>query len=264
MSRDRERRTRRARLTLAGLAVLAAAALAGGGYGVAVLLNEDRGAGVPAAKSPASGTPAPGPSGVPSGAELEKTPEKGHKMTLFKPTGHANGVATGFKYSPVDAVSAAVYWWEEYAWLDDQKARQQLEAVVSPDATGYVDQEVSKVRKLREQVGLPPSGGTTSSVTFTTSVHAARMYSLPVEGEKPGAVVEVWMSYDRYATGPDGAPDKAPLKDQVTSVILRWQGGMWRLTNQPGYVKHATTPVSYLPDSPYAWRDGWRQVQREG
>ncbi|MFE2849757.1 hypothetical protein ACFXJO_01300 [Streptomyces lavendulae] len=264
MSRDRERRTRRARLTLAGLAVLAAAALAGGGYAAAVLLNEDHGgSGTPAAGGP-TGKPSGAVPSAPSAKATAKTPGEGPKVTLHKPTGHANGVATGFKYSPVGAMSAAVYWLEEYSWLDDQKARQQLEAVVSPDAVGYVDKEVSEVRKLREAVGLPPSGGTTSSVTFTTSVNAIRSSALPVEGQKPGDVIQVWMNYDRYATGPDGAPDKQPLKDQQTNVILRWQGGMWRLTNQPDYVKHSSPPVSYLPDSPYAWRDGWRQVQRAG
>ncbi|WP_331737812.1 hypothetical protein [Streptomyces sp. NBC_01276] len=266
MSQGKDAKTRRARLTLAGLGVLAAGVLVGGGYGVAVLLDDD-GGGTPAAGAPATTAPPAHPSGPasPSGSgEVSKTPDTGPKMRLFKPTGHADGVATGFKYSAVDAVSAAVYWWEEYAWLDDQKARQQLEAMASPDADGYVDQEVSKVRKLREQVGLPSSGGTTSSITFTTTVQAVHVTSLPVEGEKPGAVVEVWMSYDRFATGPDGAPDKEPLKDELTSVILRWQGDRWRLTNQPGYVKHSHVPVSYLPDSPYAWRDGWRQVVREG
>ncbi|MCX5374963.1 hypothetical protein [Streptomyces sp. NBC_00091] len=263
MSADGDRKARRAKLTLAGIAVVAAVLLAGGGYGAAVLLNDEGGS-----AAPASGAPAKGPSGAPSasasGAELSKTPETGPKLKLFKPTGHANGVATGFKHSGVDAVSAAVYWWEEYAWLDDQKARQQLEAVVSPDSADYIDQQISEVRKLREQAGLPPSGGTPSAITFTTSVQAVRYYALPVEGEKPGDVIEVWMSYDRYATGPDEKPDNNPLKGELTSVILRWQNGMWRITNRPNYVKHSSHPVSYFPESPYAWRDGWRQVQRAG
>ncbi|WP_260613923.1 hypothetical protein [Streptomyces sp. WAC07061] len=266
MSAEGDRKARRAKLTLAGLAVAAAVLLAGGGYGAAVLLDDDGGPGAPTAGAPAPGAPAKGPSAGPSasGAELSKTPETGPKLKLFKPTGHANGVATGFRHSGVDAVSAAVYWWEEYAWLDDQKARQQLEAVVSPDAPGYVDQQVSEVRKLREQAGLPPSGGTPSAISFTTSVRAVRYYALPVEGEKDGDVIEVWMTYDRYATGPDGKPDTNPLKGELTSVVLRWQNGMWRITNQPGYVKNSSHPVSYFPESPYAWRDGWRQVQRAG
>ncbi len=260
-----DRKTRRARLTLAGLGVLAAVVLTGGGYAAAVLLGDD-GSQPSAAGAPASAAPGKAPSGgavpSPSGREVSKTPETGPKQKLFKPTGHANGVATGFKNSGPDAVSAAVYWLEEYAWLDDQKARQQLEAVVSPDSKGYIDQQVSEVRKLREGIGLPPSGGTPSGITFTTSVNAVRSYSLPVEGEKPGYVIEVWMSYDRYATGPDGKPDTNPLKNQLTSVILRWQDSMWRITNQPEYTKHTSHPVSYFPDSPYAWRDGWRQVLR--
>ncbi|MFJ8162134.1 hypothetical protein ACIRBY_14545 [Streptomyces sp. NPDC096136] len=268
MSSGADRKTRRARLTLAGLGVLAAAVLVGGGYAAAVLLNDGGGSGTPAAGAAASGAPGKAPSGAPSmsapGKQGPKTPETGFKMVLDKPKDHANGVATGFAPSPTGAISAAVYWWEEYAWLDDQKARQQLEAVVSPDSKGYIDQQVSEVRKLREGIGLPPSGGTPSGITFTTSVIAERTYSLPVEGEKPGAVVEVWLTYDRYATGPNGQPDEKPLKNQLTNVILRWQNGMWRITNQPDYVKHSNYPMTYSPGSATAWLDGWRQVQHAG
>ncbi|MYZ33634.1 hypothetical protein GT002_00450 [Streptomyces sp. SID4917] len=140
-------------------------------------------------------------------------------------------------------------------------ARQQLEAVTSPDATGYIDEQISEVRKLREGANLPPSGPAPAGLTFTTSVEAATSKSLIAPGDKPGDVVQVWMHYDRYATAPDGGSDDDPLKDQTDDVIVKWQDGGWKLTNEPKYWKQRYFPVSYAPDSPYATQDGWVQVQ---
>ncbi|MFJ6934761.1 hypothetical protein [Streptomyces sp. NPDC101132] len=155
MSRQAQQ-ARPARMTLAGLGLLAAALLAGGGYAAATLFDEEDGGGRPAvdAKPSASAprTAAPG--------KTPMTPARAKKITLDPPKDHKDGVAVGFEHTPRGAISAAVYWWEEYAWLDDQKARQQLNAVVSPDATGYVDEQVSEIRAFRERLGLPPSGGT--------------------------------------------------------------------------------------------------------
>ncbi|MFI8105408.1 hypothetical protein [Streptomyces sp. NPDC086023] len=247
---------RRARMTLAGLGLLAAALLAGGGYAAATLLGDGDGSDRPAgdAKPSVSAPPKASPGKPPM------TPARAKKITLDSPKDHKDGVAVGFEHTPRGAISAAVYWWEEYAWLDDRKARQQLNAVVSPDATGYVDEQVSEIRAFRERLGLPPSGGT-SGILFSTSVHAVRPSSMDVPGEELGDVVEIWMSYDRFATGPDGAPDKDPLRGETTNLFLRWQDGAWRLTNQPEYVKQESFPVAYDPDSPYAWNDGWVQVR---
>ncbi|TLQ39028.1 hypothetical protein FEF34_40115 [Streptomyces marianii] len=159
-------------------------------------------------------------------------------------------------------MSAAVYFWEEYAFLDDQQARRQLEVVTSPDATGYIDEQISEVRKLREGAGLPPSGPAPAGVTFTTSVEAVRVTSVDVPGLPLGDVVQVWMHYDRYATGPDGGADDNPLKDETDDLFLKWQDGAWKLTNEPDVVKRGSFPVAYFPESPHAWRDGWKQVKR--
>lgn len=150
MGRDSDLKARRARFALAGLAVLGAAVLVGGGFAAAVLMEDDP-------KSPAASAPPASPSVPASSSPTDRlTPATGKKMTLDKPTGQKDGISTGWQHSPIGSVSAAVYWWEGYAFLDDQKAAQQLSAMVSPNATGLVDKQVSDVRKLREAVGLPP------------------------------------------------------------------------------------------------------------
>ncbi|MET9956012.1 hypothetical protein ABZ135_31330 [Streptomyces sp. NPDC006339] len=191
------------------------------------------------------------------------TPAKAKPFHLVAPTGQANGISTGFPHNTKGAISMAVYFTEEYALLDDQKARQQLEAAVSPDTSGYVDQKVSEVRKLREGVGLPPSGGNPAGLTFTTSVKAVRAKTIRAEGLPLGDVLHIWFVYDRYATGPDGGADKNPLRDETSDVIVKWQNGAWKLTNEPELWAKRTYPVAYDPDSPYAWQDGWWQVLHE-
>lgn len=88
------------------------------------------------------------------------------------------------------AISAAVAYWEEYAWLDDAMARRQLQVLVSPDSPQTIDKQVSAVRTLREGVGLPPSGPAPAGVTFSTVVEAVRGKSLT----KDGGVVQICWS----------------------------------------------------------------------
>lgn len=248
-----DRKARRAKLTLAGIGVLVVGVLVGGGVTAYAVLSEDD-----------TAAPKPGPSASTAGPSTDKptqkptmTPEKAKKLTLNVPTGQRGGASIGFPHSPSGSVSAAVYFWEEFAFLDDQKARQQLETVVSPDATGYIDEQVSEVRKLREGANLPPSGGTPAGITFTTAVNAVRARSLTSDGN----VVDVWMNYNRYATKADGSPDDDPLKDETDDLIVKWQDGQWKLTNEPKYKKKRSFPAAYSPDSPYATQDGWQQVR---
>ncbi|MFE7330328.1 hypothetical protein ACFU8W_36315 [Streptomyces sp. NPDC057565] len=191
------------------------------------------------------------------------TPERAKKVPLSVPTGQKDGVSTGFPHNYVGAISTAVYFWEEYAFLDDQKARQQLMAVVSPDATGYVDEQISEVRKMREGANLPPSGGTPAGITFTTTVNAVRARTLTSSELPRGDVIHIWMNYDRYATTPEKSTDDDPLKGEDIDFIVKWQGGAWKLTNELAYWKQRTFPVAYFPESPYAWRDMWWQVRHE-
>ncbi|MET7858162.1 hypothetical protein ABZS81_13215 [Streptomyces sp. NPDC005318] len=249
-----DRTARRAKLTLAGLAALAAAGLAAGGVAAYSLLGNDD-SGKRTAGHSVTAKPEPSATGSNGGGRM--TPEKAKKITLRVPTGQQNGVSSGFPHSPSGAISAAVYFWEEFAFLDDQKARQQLEAVVSPDAAGYVDEQISEVRKIREGANLPSSGGTPAGITFTTTVNAVRGKSLTSDGE----VVQIWMNYDRYATTPEKPTDDDPLKDEDVDFILKWQNGQWKFTNEPQYWKKRSFPVAYFPESPYAWDDGWVQVR---
>ncbi|ARE79521.1 hypothetical protein B6R96_36370 (plasmid) [Streptomyces sp. Sge12] len=156
-------------------------------------------------------------------------------------------------------MSAAVYWWEEFAWLDDEKAAQQLKAAVSKEAPGYVDKQVSEIRKMREVLGLAPSGGIPADVSFTTAVHAARGKTLKAPGLPVGDVMQVWLSYDRFATGPKGGTDQNPMRGATISFVVKWEDGAWRLTDK--YDALGDYPVAYEPNSPYAWSDGWVQVR---
>ncbi|MEE1769297.1 hypothetical protein PUR34_14335 [Streptomyces sp. JV185] len=254
-----DRSARKAKLTLAGLAVLAAAGLVGGGV-VAYSLFGNDGSEKGAAGPTATAKPGPSGSGPDSGGQV-MTPEKKDKLLLSVPTGQKDGVSTGFPHSARGAVSAAVYFWEEYAWLDDQKARQQLGAVVSPDATGYVDQEISEIRKGREAANLPSSGGTPAGLTINTIVEAVRPKSITLPGATRGDVVQIWMSFDRYATTPEKATDDNPMKGDTVDFIVKWQDGAWKLTNEPKYWQKRSFPLAYAADSPYASRDGWVQVR---
>lgn len=243
-----ETKARKARLTLAAIGVLTVGVLVGGGVtAVAVLGGED--------SDHSTGQPAPTNTPSPTGTST-RTPQQARKLDLESPTGQEDGLSTGFSDGYSGAVSTAVYFWEEYAFLDDQKGRQQLEAIVSPDAEGYVDERISETRTLREQVGLPPSGGTPAGITFTTAVKAVRPFAL----DQTGRVVQIWLNYDRYAVQADGSVDDDPLKNQQTDLILKWQDGAWKLTNEEQYWKKRSYAVDYAPDSNLAYRDGWRQV----
>ncbi|MFC9295761.1 hypothetical protein ACFTWH_10875 [Streptomyces sp. NPDC057011] len=250
-------KARRARLVLAAIVVALAALLAAGGFAAARLMQDDAKDSKSQAEAGPSASASPAPTGSAS-SEGPMTPEKGKKITLSKPTGHKDGVAIGFPASPVGGISAAVYFWEEYAWLDDEKATQQLTAVASKGAPDYVDKHVSEIRKMREAVGLPPSGGIPADISFTTAVTAARAKSLKVPGLPVGEVMQVWLSYDRFATGPKGGPDQNPLRGDTIAFVVKWEDGAWRFTDQ--YDALGDFPVAYEPTSRFAWTDGWAQV----
>ncbi|MFD5284309.1 hypothetical protein [Streptomyces rubrogriseus] len=248
-------KARKARLVLVGLGILTLGVLVGGGVTAGVVLGDDSGGGGSAPKATAAVSSKPGTT-----EQSEMTPGKARKLELQVPTGQKDGLSTGFSDGPVGAISTAVHFWEEYAFLDDRKARQQLEAIVTPDAAGYVDEQVSEVRKLRERAGLPPSGGTPAGITFSTAVNAVRPTSL----DKTGRVVQIWINFDRYATKPDGVSDDEPLRDQTVDLILKAQDGVWKLTNEPEYHEKRSFPRAYDPDSHVSWLDGWRQVRHVG
>lgn len=249
-------KARRARFVLAAVVVAVAALLVVGGFTAASLMQDDKGK-PQAVATPSASTPAP--TGTGGSAAGPMTPEKGKKITLRKPTGQKDGVVTGFPKSPSGGISAVVYFWEEFAWLDDEKARQQLTAVASKDAPSYVDKRVSDIRAMREALGLPPSGGISADISFTTAVHATRATTVQAPDMPVGHVMQVWLSYDRFATGPKGGRDENPLRGDMVDFIVKWQDGAWKFTD--AYDSLRTFPVAYEPTSTYAWDDGWVQVR---
>ncbi|MFF4010618.1 hypothetical protein [Streptomyces sp. NPDC001717] len=250
-------KARRARFVLAAVVVAVAALLVAGGFAAATLMRDDSKSRVDAGPGASAGVPAPQSTQASSGGLM--TPEKGKKWKLDKPTGHKDGVAVGFPASPGGGISAVVYFWEEYAWLDDEKAAQQLTAVASKDSPGYVDKRVSEIRRMREVLGLPPSGGISADINFTTTVNAARATTVHAPGLPVGEVMQVWVSYDRYATGPKGGRDENPLRGDMVDFVVKWQDGAWKFTDE--FESLRSFPVAYEPDSPYAWKDQWVQVR---
>lgn len=252
-------KARRARLVLASILVAVAALLVAGGFTAATLMRDDKGQ---ANDSVSPSTSAPAPTSTGASADGPMTPEKGKKILLSARTGQKDGVSTGFPASPVGGISAAVYFWEEFAWLDDEKALQQLTAVASKDAPGYADKRVSEIRKMREALGLPSSGGIPADVSFNTAVHAARGKTLNAPGLPTGHVMQVWLSYDRFATGPKGGRDENPLRGDTVDFVVKWQDGAWKFTDEFDHL--GDFPVAYEPTSPFAWSDGWAQVRHAG
>ncbi|MFD9306830.1 hypothetical protein ACFWCB_29890 [Streptomyces sp. NPDC060048] len=249
-------KARRARFVLVAVAIAVAALLVAGGFTAATLMQDDKGQ----PQAAASPSPiAPAPTGTGAYADGPMTPEKGKKTTLRKPTGQKDGVSTGFPGSPSGGISAVVYFWEEYEWLDDVKASQQLTAVASKDSPGFVDERVSEIRAMREALGLPPSGGIPADITFTTAVHATRATTVKAPGLPVGDVMQVWLSYDRFATGPKGGRDENPLRGDTVDFIVKWQDGAWKFTDE--FNSLSSFPVAYEPTSPFAWNDGWVQVR---
>ncbi|WP_432138601.1 hypothetical protein [Streptomyces sp. bgisy154] len=246
-------KARRARLRLAGIGAATVVALVVGGV-VALTAFDDHSQPSQSDAKP-SRSPSAGPSASSSSGK-QFTPATAARIPLLRPAKSANGIGTGFEHSSLGATSAAVSYWEDLDLLDDVIARKQWTAIAAEDYPQTVDEGVSEVRKVREGVGLPPSGGTPDGVTFSTNVKAALTRSLDSSGD----VVVVWMVYDRFAAIRGKGADESPLRDEVTYLVLKWQADDWKVTTDPSYAKKLTGPHAYDPDSPYAFMDGWREV----
>ncbi|MEU4970485.1 hypothetical protein ACH4RA_34490 [Streptomyces smyrnaeus] len=248
---DHRRKVRRARLRLATLSAAVVALVAMGGV-LAFGSVEESGSRSPRTEpSPdrtSSGPRAPG--------GKKHTPATASRVRVIKPESSKNGIGTGFPHTAVGARSAAVSYWQDLSFIDDQAAERQLRTIAASPSDPAVRNGVSAVRKVREGVGLPPSGGPPNGMTVTTDVKAVLLRSLDREGD----VVQVWMVYDRYATSPEESTDDNPLRDQTDNLIVTWTKGDWKVTEQRRWVRRATGPRAYDPHSPYAFQDGWRQV----
>lgn len=251
---DQDRVARRARLRLIGIGALLLAVLVGGAVLLISAASSQDASGATSGDRKSS-TPEPGPSASSRG---KMTLTKAKPMRVLKPKSQKDGFSVGFPRSGPGATSAAVYYLEESPFLDDVRTRQQLKAITSRKSPASIDKEISEVRKLREKVGLPPSGGVPGGLTFTTTVEAVKATPL-----RSRSLVQVWLNYDRFATKPDGAPAAKPLKDETVDVLLKWEGGDWKITDEPRYRKLRTFPAAYASDSPIAWQSGWWQVRHE-
>ncbi|MFE3502966.1 hypothetical protein [Kitasatospora sp. NPDC059160] len=255
-----DRAARGARLRLIAIGVVAAAVVAAGGVALVNGLSDDGKTTEPNA-APASTAPvSPGPTSSPSpSATRTLTPNTAKAVHLNKPTGQKDGASTGFPRYGFGAMSAAVYHLDELSMLDDDMVRRQLSVITAKGSEDSIDKAVSDVRKLREKVGLPPSGGTPAGLTITTNVDAAQAWSL----NSDGSVITVWMHYSRTATLPKGGPDDSPLKDQLANMILQWEDGDWKITTDPKWTAKKGDPMPYNPDSPASAKDGWGVVIRD-
>lgn len=246
----------RLRLSVIGVAGISAVAL-----GVVSALTLGGGHGKTSADKDTK-SPSPATSGAtaatPTAPAKKLTPATSpRKIVPLKPREVKNGIGVGFPHTAMGAEYAAINYWQDLDILDDTIARRQWGQITSRKSPGTVDKHVTDVRKVREGVGLPPSGGTPAGLSFTTVVKAAMARSMDATGD----VVEVWMFYDRYATLPaDKAADNDPLKDQEDDLILRWENDDWKVTEEPRYTLHKYGPVAYDPNSWFAFEDGWREV----
>jgi len=246
-------KARKARLRLIGAAVVAAAAVIAGGVLAVTSLGGDK-AGPSHGEKQGQG-PTPSSSGT-AGPAKKYTPATAPQTHILKPRTTKNGISVGFEHSGLGALSAAVTYWQDLDILDDRIARRQWTTIASKDSPGTVDRAVSDVRKVREGANLPPSGGTPAGLSITTHVKAALSRSL----DSTGDIVRVWMFYDRYATVPDKAGDDNPDKDETADLVVKWEDGDWKVTEESRYFKRTRGVHAYDPDSPYAFQDGWREV----
>ncbi|MCB5166535.1 hypothetical protein LG634_17020 [Streptomyces bambusae] len=250
---DYERKAWRARMRLIGVGVAGLAIGAAVAVGV-VSLAEDDG---PAAAADGEATPAASAPGTPgAGPGRNFTPETARRVSVLKPTVHTEGIGRGFEHSSLGALSAAVSYWQDLSFLDGALASRQWKAITSKDSPGTVDRAVSKVRKIRETAGLPPAGGSPDGITFTTSVEAVYARSLDETGE----ILDVWLHYDRYGVVRGEGADDDPLKDQTTNLILKWEDGDWKVTEEEKYTRKSVLLVPYSPDSKDSFQLGWRKV----
>ncbi|MBP0453939.1 hypothetical protein J5Y04_31010 [Kitasatospora sp. RG8] len=254
-----DRAARRARLRLIGIGVVTGAVVAAGG--VALLHGLDDGDDPkPNAAPTATATASPGPTSSPSpSATRTLTPNTAKPAHLPKPAGQKDGASIGFPRYGYGPMAAAVYHLDELSVLDDDMVRRQLTVITAKGSEDSIDKAVSEVRKLREQVGLPPSGGTPAGMTITTTVDAAQAWAL----NSDGSVITVWMHYSRTATLPKGGPDDSPLRNQLANMILQWEDGDWKITTDPKWTAKKGDPMPYNPDSPASAKDGWLVVIRD-
>ncbi|MFF7601202.1 hypothetical protein [Streptomyces mirabilis] len=239
-------KARKHRLRLLAIGAVAGAALAGGG----ILAVTSMVGGNPHSQTDAK--PSPSADGdrtsEPTSQGQQFTPATARSIPVLKPKSNANGIGTGFEHSSLGAISAAVSYWQDFDLRDEVIARKQWTSVISEDSPETID------RGINGAVGLSPAGGTSNGGSAV--VKAALERGLNDSGD----VIVVWMVYDRLAASGDGGVDDKALTDETTYLILKWEDGDWKVTEQPEYKTKVHGPHAYHPDSKWAFMDGWRRV----
>jgi hypothetical protein len=186
----------------------------------------------------------------PPGRGQEYTPATARPVSVFKPKSSAEGIGTGFEHSSAGAVSAAVSYWQDFDLQDEVIAREQWTAVTSEDSPETIDRGVAGT------VGEPLLNATPKD--GKTVVKAVLARSLDDSGD----VVVVWMFYDRLVPSGEESADNKSLKGETTYLIVKWEDGDWKVTEEPQYKTKVRGPRSYHPDSKWAYAAGWRRVAR--
>ncbi|MEE1763040.1 hypothetical protein [Streptomyces sp. SP18BB07] len=239
-------KARKHQLRLLAIGVVAGAALAVGG----ILAFTSIIGGNTQTQTDAKPTPSSGgdKSSESSGRGQEYTPATAPPVRVFEPRSNDEGIGTGFEHTSVGAVSAAVSYWQDFNLRDEVIARQQWTAVTSEDSPETIDRGVSGM------VGAPL--GITTPKDGQTVVKAV----LPLSLDHSGEIVVVWMEYDRLVPIGEESADNKSLKDETTYLIVKWENGDWKVTEEPQYEAKVRGPRSYHPDSKWAFADGWRRV----
>lgn len=232
-------------LRLLAIGVVAGAALATGGILAFTSIGGNSQTQADAKPSPSKDGDKPSAS---PGSGQEYTPATAPPVRVFEARSSTEGIGTGFEHTSVGAVSAAVSYWQDFNLRDEVIARQQWTAVTSEDSPETIDRGVSGM--VGAPLGIPtPKDG-------QTVVKAV----LPLSLDHSGEIIIVWMEYDRLVPIGEESADNKSLKDETTYLIVKWENGDWKVTEEPQYKAKVRGPRSYHPDSKWAFADGWRRV----
>jgi hypothetical protein len=187
-------------------------------------------------------------SSEPPGQGQEYTPATARPVSLLKPKSNAKGIGTGFEHSGLGAESAAVSYWQDFDLRDEVIAREQWTAVTSEDSPETIDRGASGTVGEPLLIAVPRDGKAVVKALLSRSL------------DDSGDIIAVWMFYDRLVpSGEEGADNKS-LKGETTYLIVKWEDGDWKVTEEPQYKAKVRGPRSYHPDSKWAFAAGWRRV----
>ncbi|MCC9707975.1 hypothetical protein E4N62_23580 [Streptomyces sp. MNU76] len=239
-------RARKHRLRLLAIGVVAGAALAVGGIlAFTSIIGGNTQPQTDAKPSPSSDGDK---SSAPPGRGQEYTPATARPVSLFKPKSSAKGIGTGFEHSSLGAESAAVSYWQDFDLTDEVIAREQWTAVTSEDSPETIDRGVSGTVGEPFLIAVPKDGKTVVKALLSRSL------------DDSGEVIAVWMFYDRLVPSGEESADNKSLKGETTYLIVKWENGDWKVTEEPQYKTKVRGPRSYHPDSKWAFAAGWRRV----